>query len=487
MRQVLMFALPLIISSGSWAVMHFVDRMFLMWHSVDAMTAALPAGMVSFLVVCFPLGLVSYTNTFVAQYYGAGRPERIGPVVWQGALIALIATPLVMATYPLAPLLFDSGKLSQTVVGYEIEYYQILCFGAGGVILSGAYEAFFTGRGLTRTVLAVNLVAVVVNIVLDAVWIFGFAGFPPAGLAGAAWATVAAYWFKTAVLVALSLRKHEREMFHIVSGMRFDWSLFKRLVRFGTPSGLQFLIDMTGITIFIVLVKDLGDEAMAATNLAFNVNSFAFMPMVGLGIAASTLVGQRLGQQRPERATRAAWSAFALGMIYMGAISVVYVAIPKVLFAAHGALANAAEFGPTRDEAVILLRFVAAYCVLDAAAIVFSGALKGAGDTRFIFFVSIVMGVFLVAGAWIALQMPSHRLYWCWTVITLWVWLMGMIFFVRFLQGKWRDMRVIEQEPVLDDLIPDGDEFLSTPAATVLEPDGITASPIAPAVGSEPV
>ena len=207
MREVLAFALPLIISSGSWAVMHFVDRMFLMWHSREAMTAALPAGMVSFLVVCFPLGLASYANTFVAQYFGAGRRERIGPVVWQGAIIALIFAPLVMATYPLAPLLFQSGGLSSEVRQLEIQYYQILCWSAGGVILSGAFEAFFTGRGLTRTVLAVNIAAVVVNISLDAVWIFGLVGFPEAGLAGAAWATVVAYWFKAAVLVVLALRK----------------------------------------------------------------------------------------------------------------------------------------------------------------------------------------------------------------------------------------------------------------------------------------
>jgi MATE family multidrug resistance protein len=488
MRQVLLFSLPLIISSGSWAVMHFVDRMFLSWHSIDAMTAALPAGMVSFLVVCFPLGLVSYTNTFVAQYFGAGRYERIGPVIWQGAIIAVVFSPLVMFTYPLAPLLFGSGNVSETIVGYEIEYYQILCFGAGGIIIGGAFEAFFTGRGMTRIVLLVNVSAVVVNIGLDALWIFGLAGFPEAGLAGAAWATVVAAWFKAAVLIALSLRKEERAKFNIAAVPRLDWPLLKRLARFGAPSGFQFLVDMSGSTLFIVLVKDLGDEAMAATNLAFNVNSFAFMPMVGLGIAASTLVGQRMGQQRPDRAARAAWSAFMLGMIYMGAISLVYVGVPKLLFAAHGAFAKAEEFQPVCDQAVILLRFVAAYCVLDAAAIIFSGALKGAGDTRFIFFVSAAMGIMLVAGTAAALQMPSHRLYWCWSMIMLWVWLMGMIFLWRFMQGKWREMTVMEGGHMDDSSLPAADdEFCPLPALTILEPDGITASPVAPAVGTETV
>jgi MATE family multidrug resistance protein len=220
--------------------------------------------------------------------------------------------------------------------------------------------------------------------------------------------------------------------------------------------------------------------------LAFNVNSFAFMPMVGLGIAASTLVGQRLGKKQPDRAARAAWSAFTLGIIYMGAISLVYISVPKLLFAPHGAHADPNEFAPARDQAVILLRFVAAYCVLDAAAIVFSGALKGAGDTRFIFFVSAFMGVALAVGTALALNMPSHRLYWCWSVITLWVWLMGTIFLWRFMQGKWRDMTVIERGPPDDgSLAPLDGEFFPLPAAIILEPDGITASPVAPAIGTE--
>ena len=228
-----------------------------------------------------------------------------------------------------------------------------------------------------------------------------------------------------------------------------------------------------------MLVKDLGDTAMAATNLAFNVNSFAFMPMIGLGIATSTLVGQRLGEGLPDRAARAAWSACALGVLYMGAISAVYVLLPDLLFLAHGAGADKEKFEPIRDLAMTLLRFVAAYCVLDALAIVFSGALKGAGDTRFIFIVSTVMGTFLVVGAWVALQMPSHRLYWCWAVIMLWVWLMGMIFFLRFLQGKWRDMRVIEAPQRADEVLaPCPVEAAPMPTAAICETEGVAPAAI---------
>jgi len=81
-REVLRLALPLMISAGSWSVMLFVDRMFLFWHSTQAMAAAMPAGVLHFALVCFPLGVAVYVNTFVAQYKGAGRPGRIGVANW---------------------------------------------------------------------------------------------------------------------------------------------------------------------------------------------------------------------------------------------------------------------------------------------------------------------------------------------------------------------------------------------------------------------
>ena len=72
-------ALPLMISTLSWTVMNFIDRMFLLWHSTDAVAAAMPAGMFQFAVLCPLLGVATYVNTFVAQYEGAGRPPRMGP------------------------------------------------------------------------------------------------------------------------------------------------------------------------------------------------------------------------------------------------------------------------------------------------------------------------------------------------------------------------------------------------------------------------
>ena len=83
-REVFKLALPMMLSFGSWSLMHFIDRVFLSWYDSDALAAALPAGILSFTLGTFFLGMVGYVNTFVAQYSGANRPERVGASVWQG-------------------------------------------------------------------------------------------------------------------------------------------------------------------------------------------------------------------------------------------------------------------------------------------------------------------------------------------------------------------------------------------------------------------
>ena len=88
-REVLRVAVPLILSTGAWSILLFVDRMFLSWHSPESIAAALPAGMASFALSCLFIGIAAYVNTFVAQYQGANQNLKVGSIVWQGIYLSL--------------------------------------------------------------------------------------------------------------------------------------------------------------------------------------------------------------------------------------------------------------------------------------------------------------------------------------------------------------------------------------------------------------
>ncbi len=438
-------ALPLVISTMSFTVMTFIDRMFLAWYSIDAVAAAMPAGMLQFTLISFPLGVATYVNTFVAQYQGAGRPQKIGAVVWQGIWIGLAAIPLLLLTAPLADFFFRHAGHDPAVVVEELAYYNVLMFGSGAVILAGTLSAFFTGRGATRVVMAVDSAAAGLNAVLAYLWIFGHGGFPRGGIAGAGAATVSAEWFRVVCYAAIMLRPRYR-IYRLASGWRWNAALLRRLWKFGAPGGLQWLVECGSFTLFITLVGGLGRIDQAATMLAFNVNSVAWVPMMGVGLAVSTMVGQQLGGNRPDLAARATWTAFLLAMIYMCTMSLFYVTVPDWFLMGHAAGMPPEQFKPLRDLIVVLLRFVAVYCLFDATNVVFMSAIRGAGDTRFVFWTSLGTSLLPLSLAWLGIHNLGQGLLWCWTLITLWVCSAGLIYLGRFLQGKWRTMRVIEPE-----------------------------------------
>jgi MATE family multidrug resistance protein len=450
-KDVLQIALPLIISTGSWSILNFFDRMFLLWHSTQEMAAAMPAGIFHFLVICGPLGLAMYTSTFVAQYKGANQPARMGATVWHGARIGLYATPIFLATIPLAPFVFQWAKHDPDIIAYEVLYYQVLTFGAGANVAGAALSAFYIGRGDTRVVMVVSVATNLFNVLLDYTLIFGKFGLPELGIEGAAWATVIALWFRLAAYGWLFLQRENRKAYALGTGRRLDFSLARRMAYYGGPQAMQLLINVSAFSIFILLVGSLGKEAMAATTIAFNVDALAFVPMIGLGMAVSTLVGQKLGSDDAELAARATWTAFVIALVYMGALAVFYLSIPDVFLAGYKAGTSEVNFKVLRDTVVVLLRFVAIYAVFDAMNVIFSNAIKGAGDTRFVLIVSIVTSPMPVLIAWIGLDRFGAGLLFCWCVITGWVWMLGTIYLLRFLRGKWREMRVIEPDLLVDD------------------------------------
>jgi MATE family multidrug resistance protein len=444
-RDVIVLALPLVISAMSFSVMTFIDRMFLTWHSLDSVAAAMPAAMLQFTLISFPLGVATYVNTFVAQYQAAGRPRQIGPIIWQGIWIGVAAIPLLLLTAPIARVFFQHAGHEPGVVAEETTYYGVLIFGSGAVILAGTLSAFFTGRGATRVVMAVDSTAAALNGLLAYLWIFGHAGFSASGIAGAGAATVAAEWFRVTCYAAIMMRPRYR-IYGLASGWRPNAALLRRLWIFGAPGGLQWLVECGSFTLFISLVGGLDELSQAATMLAFNVNSVAWVPMMGLGLAVSTMVGQQLGADRPELAARATWTAFFLAMVYMCTMSLFYVTVPNVFLMGHAAGTPPEEFAVLRPLIVILLRYVALYCLFDAMNVVFMSAIRGAGDTRFVFFTSLGTSLLPLSLAWLGIHYFGQGLYWCWALITLWVLSAGFIYLARFLQGKWRTMRVIEPE-----------------------------------------
>jgi MATE family multidrug resistance protein len=135
-----------------------------------------------------------------------------------------------------------------------------------------------------------------------------------------------------------------------------------------------------------------------------------------------------------------------LALGYTGAFAMLYLWTPDLFLLGHQHGMEAETFARLRDLTIVLLRFVAAYCILDAFSLVFANALKGAGDTTFVMAATLIAGCIAVAVAWVGLERFGFDLVACWFVITGLICVMGTTFLLRFLQGAWQEMRVIEPE-----------------------------------------
>jgi MATE family multidrug resistance protein len=162
----------------------------------------------------------------------------------------------------------------------------------------------------------------------------------------------------------------------------------------------------------------------------------------------SVLVGEHLGENREELASRATFTTLQISWLYMAGISLLYVFAPGIFLHSFfmrgtaGATANA----NVAQMAAMLLRFVAGYNLLDATQLVFVGALKGAGDTRFLLRVSLLLAALLGGFSYLSVEVWRLGVYDCWTLIVFWCLIAATLYAVRFWQGKWRRMRVIESQ-----------------------------------------
>jgi MATE family multidrug resistance protein len=449
-RQVLAISLPLVASMGSITLMQFTDRMFLANYSVDAIAAALPAGIASFTSISFFMGVANYTNAFVAQYVGACAFSRVGAALWQGIYFSLLASGFLASLYFISGPLFDLIGHSSHIRPLEKTYFNILTLGAGLVVLGSALACFYTGRGLTWTVMFVHMAGATINIPLDYCLINGVGPFPELGIVGAGIATVTASAVIVAILSILIFLPANRAKFSTWACRSFDRKIFGRLMRYGLPSGIQFFLEVFGITFFIQMLGRLGDLELAASNIVLSIATLSFLPMVGFHIGNATLVGQAIGRGKPEDGVHATTSALHITMAYMVLVAFAFVFTPEPLlslFKAHRH--NPFQYSEIVDLGVILMRFVAVFCFFDALNLVFSGAIKGAGDTRFIMWTiaALSLGI-MIAPVYLAVEVFGAGLYAAWTLATIYISALGLAFMWRYRQGKWKGMRVIELQPI---------------------------------------
>ncbi len=377
-RNIVELALPAVAENLLVSLVFFADGFLIGWLRNEHALAAVGLGgtLLHVLQGLFQALSVSATS-MVAQLCGARQQDRAARVAGQATGLSLAAALAVSVLgWGLAPQYFALMGASPETARLGTLYIRLILLTSFAGYPMSVIGGVMRGAGDTRTPMYITGLMNIWNVIAAAGLIFGVGPLPALGVAGAGIATASARLLGGALSFAVLVQG--RSLIRVSPGhlVRWDGNVVRRIVRLSLPTAGEAAIRQTGSLLFMRIVAALGDVALAAHQIAVNMESLSFMPGFGMSVAGTTLVGQSLGADKPELARKSVGRTIAFGAAIMGAIG--------VLFALFGP-GVAALFGAT--PAVVAaagsaIRIGALEQIPLAVMMTLSGCLRGAGDMK---------------------------------------------------------------------------------------------------------
>jgi multidrug resistance protein, MATE family len=448
----------MVIARSAQTVVGFTDTAMVARLGETALSASSTGGMNAFNFLILPMGIMFVVQTFSAQFYGQGDVAAARRYAWSGVLIAAVAQLLVLCAYPLLPELAQRLPIDDAVRVPMVSYMKLRLLSAFAAVAMEAIGAHYGGLGNTTRPMVAQIIAMVLNVFLNVVFIYGVPayGIPAMGTDGAAIASSLATWIAFGVLLfwfvthrglpkpdVVSVGKKETVK---LSSLRGPLGGIRapevaNLLKIGLPAGLNWFVEFTAFTFFInVVMGELGTTYIAAFMAVLQLSTVAFMPAFAIASAGAIMVGQAIGQQRHDDVPHAVWLSLRVAAVWMGTMAVLFVALPQVWLRAIAG----GEVSPLFFEVgTRVLWFAAAWQLADAVGIVLAEALRAAGDTTFTFWARalIAWGVF-APGAWWSVHKAGGTDTAAVSWLLLYLALLSVVLVLRFRSGRWRSLDI---------------------------------------------
>ncbi|MBQ9242350.1 MAG: MATE family efflux transporter [Proteobacteria bacterium] len=439
MKEVIFLAMPIIISMISMSVLGLIDTFFMGLIGPEAQAAVGFGAPSTFSVLSLFFGMFSGLTTFVSQYFGAKRYSECGVMLWHVLYLALgFGVLSAIFLNPFLWWLLNVMQVNPDFLQETFDYMKVRMFAAPWVFVSYTLLSFLRGIGDMKTPAYVSLIAIIANVPLTYIFAFGFGPVPAYGVAGAAIGTVISQGIEAMLYAWAVFGAKNNRMFATRGIIRPKWSIYKEFVRVALPVGGSWAIEHWGWIIYGLYISSLTKVEAAANAIIQSFMNLAFMPGLAISIAATTLVGQYMGAKNIKSAEKSANYALVLSVISLFSLGFAMFLLRYVI--AEGFSSDAEVIEVTAN----LFLFAFVYQIFDAAGVTTSGALRGAGDTRFPMLVSLggIWGV-MVPLIFVQDKLFGWGVYGAWGVSSLCIILCGCMYYVRFKRGKWKTMGVV--------------------------------------------
>lgn len=367
------FAAPLLVGNIFQQLYNTVDTWVVgKYVSNEAFSAVGTVGPIINMLIGFFLGLSSGAGVVISQYYGAGKTEEVRKTVHTSIMmtiiLGLIFTGLGIALIPGMLALMNTPA---EVIPESTAYLTIYFSGVLGLMLYNIGSGILRAVGDSTRPFYYLVVSAVINTVLDLIFVLRF----DMGVAGVAWATIIAQGI-SALLTLITLLRSDSCIRLSLRALRIHFDMLKKIIRVGIPAALQMAVTSFSNVFVQSYINYFGADCMSGWTAYGKIDTLLMLPMQSLALAATTFVGQNLGMGKVDRAKRGVRIALALSLVTAVVLMIPVMVFAPSLVAFFNEKATVIEYG------TMFLRYISPFYVLCCFNQIYSGALRGAGNTR---------------------------------------------------------------------------------------------------------
>ncbi|MCQ1529967.1 MATE family efflux transporter [Lutispora saccharofermentans] len=436
---IMALAFPAMIENILQVFIGVADTYFVGKIGTEAIAGVGVTNLIMNIYIVFFLALGVGTAAIVSRNIGAGNIENANNAVKQSFIMAFaigIVFGIINLIFSRNILLFLGAE--ESVLEYALPYFFSVAVPSVFLCLMMVLSSALRGSGDTKTPMQISIVMNITNIVLDYILIFGIFNFNGLGILGAGIATTISRIIGFMLLMKkINSNNNVKIHMNLMDKWCIDKDILKSIAEIGLPAAFEKLFMRFGQLIYGGMIVKIGTEAYAAHNIAGTIETFSYLPGMGFGVAAATLVGQKLGANRKDMAQKLGFMSYLLSAGFMMIVGAVF-----YLFA----LPLAKIFSTDQeviDMVVKVLRIIALVQPFVCSTLVITSALQGAGDTKFPM-CSTLIGIwgFRVLGVYILGLKLKMGLVGVWLAISVDLIIRGIILMIRFMNGKWKDKKI---------------------------------------------
>ncbi|MBL7197699.1 MAG: MATE family efflux transporter [Candidatus Omnitrophica bacterium] len=425
-------AFPLMLSYTLHTTQSIIDMFWVGRLGSVAIAAVAMSTTVVMVLVTLIFGISTGTVALVSQNIGARQNKQADVVALQSIILSLISSVIIaIIGFLVAERLFQILGAQPEVISVGTGYLRILLLGGAAMFILFVGNALLQGSGDVVIPMIAIIIANVLNIILDPIFIFGI-GVPRMGTKGAALASVISQIIACVFILRVLCKGHSHV--HIrLKEFRLKLKVMFQILKIGIPSSLQMFFRTLMALVIMSIVASFGTNAVAAYGIGMRLQMVCLMPAFALGATAATLVGQNLGAGKISQARKSALVATGLDLIIMISIGIVlFTFAPKII----------SIFDKNKEVILIgsrYLRITALFYSFIAFSVVLNRALGGAGDTLVPMLITFVsLWLVQIPLAFILPRFFGLGLNGVWWAVAIAFTVNGLLTLIWFQIGHWK-------------------------------------------------